>query len=327
MKRIDSPNKALDLFGAGKHGFRDGNKALGINPTELTADFFNHVQEELANLVEGTGQALNPADRTQIRTAILAMISSAQKAVIISNAVFDASVIDSEVVYWDAANNRFDEAIADGTVKQNAIGIADVTNNKVYAFGDTPLFLALTPGAKYYLSGTVAGAITSVLPATNAVQVGIAKTTTDLQTDIDATGNVGPATETTLGTVEKATTTEAKNFTADKFIDGERLRDAFNATGNAPFFACRAWVNFQGNGTIRGSGNISSITRSAAGTYTANLATAVPTNLYAAPATCNYSGQGDMIGTDSFTTTSFLIRIRIIGGGLVDRDVSAAVII
>jgi hypothetical protein len=75
MKRIDSANKAVDLFGAGKHGFRDGNKALGINPTELTADFFNHIQEELANLVEGAGAALNPADRTQVLIAIQALIN------------------------------------------------------------------------------------------------------------------------------------------------------------------------------------------------------------------------------------------------------------
>lgn len=76
MKRIDSANKSVDLFGAGKHGFRDGNKALGINPTEFNADWCNHVQEELANLVEGAGAALNPADRTQVLTAIQAIIQS-----------------------------------------------------------------------------------------------------------------------------------------------------------------------------------------------------------------------------------------------------------
>lgn len=74
MKRIDSANKSVDLFGAGKHGFRDGNKALGINPTELTADFFNHLQEEVSNVIEGAGIALDTNDRSQLKTAIEKMI-------------------------------------------------------------------------------------------------------------------------------------------------------------------------------------------------------------------------------------------------------------
>lgn len=191
MKRIDTTNKSVDLFGAGKHGFRNGNKAVGINPTEFDADWCNHVQEELANLVEGTGTALDVGDRTQIRAAIQSMIVSAQKAVIINLATFEASVANGEAVYWDSANSRFDEAIADGTTKQNAVGFADVTNSKVYAFGDAVLFAGLTPGARYYLSGAVAGAITTVQPATNVVQVGIAKTATELFIDIDANGGSG----------------------------------------------------------------------------------------------------------------------------------------
>ena len=43
-------------------------------------------------------------------------------------------------------------------------------------------------------------------------------------------------------------------------------------------FGCRAWVNFNGNGTvaIRGSGNVSSITDGGTGQYTVNLTTALP---------------------------------------------------
>lgn len=47
------------------------------------------------------------------------------------------------------------------------------------------------------------------------------------------------------------------------------------APGNAPLFACRAWVNFDGTGTvtIRGSGNVSSITDFGTGSYTVNFST------------------------------------------------------
>jgi hypothetical protein len=46
----------------------------------------------------------------------------------------------------------------------------------------------------------------------------------------------------------------------------------------ATAYGCRAWVNFNGTGTvaIRASGNVSSITDNAAGDYTVNFTTAMP---------------------------------------------------
>ena len=48
-------------------------------------------------------------------------------------------------------------------------------------------------------------------------------------------------------------------------------------TGDAPIYACRAWVNFNGTGTvaIRASGNVSSITDNNPGDYTVNFTTAM----------------------------------------------------
>ena len=56
-----------------------------------------------------------------------------------------------------------------------------------------------------------------------------------------------------------------------------------NAAGSAPMFACRAWVNFDGTGTvaIRASGNVSSITDNNTGDYTINFTTALPDADYA----------------------------------------------
>lgn len=70
MKRIDTATAAVDLFGAGKNGYRDGNKALGVAPTDLNASVFNAFQEELANIVEQAGFALNANDNTQVAKAI-----------------------------------------------------------------------------------------------------------------------------------------------------------------------------------------------------------------------------------------------------------------
>ena len=61
-------------------------------------------------------------------------------------------------------------------------------------------------------------------------------------------------------------------------------RTALNATGDAPIYACRAWVNFDGNGTvvIRNSGNVSSITDNGGnGDYNINFTTAMNGTNYA----------------------------------------------
>lgn len=50
----------------------------------------------------------------------------------------------------------------------------------------------------------------------------------------------------------------------------------------ATAYGCRAWVNFNGTGTvaIRASGNVSSITDNGVGNYTVNLSTSMPDTNY-----------------------------------------------
>ena len=49
-------------------------------------------------------------------------------------------------------------------------------------------------------------------------------------------------------------------------------------SGSAPIYGARAWVNFNGTGTvaIRASGNVTSITDNGTGDYTVNFTTAMP---------------------------------------------------
>jgi hypothetical protein len=60
--------------------------------------------------------------------------------------------------------------------------------------------------------------------------------------------------------------------------------------GSAPIYGARAWVNFNGTGTvaIRASGNVSSITDNGTGDYTVNFTTAMADANYAT----SYSGGG-----------------------------------
>jgi hypothetical protein len=73
-------------------------------------------------------------------------------------------------------------------------------------------------------------------------------------------------------------------------------------SGTAPIYMCRAWVNFNGTGTvaIRASGNVSSITDNGVGDYTVNFTTAMPD--------ANYSSQINGYSTfgAGYTATFFL---------------------
>jgi len=74
MHRIDTATKAVDLFGAGKHGFKNGDKANGIAATDLDAAMFNGVQEEIVGVIEAAGIALIKGDHTQLLAAIVGLI-------------------------------------------------------------------------------------------------------------------------------------------------------------------------------------------------------------------------------------------------------------
>ena len=95
----------------------------------------------------------------------------------------------------------------------------------------------------------------------------------------------------------------------------QRAKIALNATGTAPIYACRAWVNFNGTGAvaIRASGNVSSITDINVGMYKVNFTTAmIDANYSTVAATSAISGNHPWIeigaqynnSVDIYITTS-----------------------
>jgi len=73
--------------------------------------------------------------------------------------------------------------------------------------------------------------------------------------------------DTTLGLVRVCTPAEAAALADGMVLTPWRLRYALNAFGDAPMYAVRACVNFGSDGTVRCSGNISSVTRLGTGFY------------------------------------------------------------
>ena len=72
-------------------------------------------------------------------------------------------------------------------------------------------------------------------------------------------------------------------------------------------YKCRAWVNFNGTGTvaIRASGNVSSITDNGAGDYTVNFTQAMTDADYSTVASC---GRNTTSGGSS--TAAFLVEVN-----------------
>lgn len=80
----------------------------------------------------------------------------------------------------------------------------------------------------------------------------------------------------------------------------------------ATAYGCRAWVNFNGTGTvaIRASGNVSSITDNGTGAYTVNFTTAMPDANYSAfvDMTPSVSNAGSDTFPITYQTTSIEVR-------------------
>jgi hypothetical protein len=94
----------------------------------------------------------------------------------------------------------------------------------------------------------------------------------------------------------------------------------------ATAYGCRAWVNYDGTtaspNTIRGSGNVTSVTKSSTGNYTVNFTTAMPDVNYACTGTCEGNGETISVSTKTGRTTSAmpLIVTRFSAGANIQSD-------
>lgn len=79
-------------------------------------------------------------------------------------------------------------------------------------------------------------------------------------------------------------------------------------------YKCRAWVNFNGTGTvaIRASGNVTSITDNGTGDYTVNFTTAMPDANYSTLISSKaVSGSNSTSGQINFSDTELVRSVRL----------------
>jgi hypothetical protein len=176
-------------------------------------------------------------------------------------------------------------------------------------------------------------AVTGTLPVDNG-GTGLATLTANNLLAGNGTGTVNLIAPSTSGNIIRsngtafesvapiASTAEAEAGTNNtQYLTPLRLREGVNATGTAPIYAARAWVNFDGTtatpSTIRGSANVSSVSRDATGVYTVNFTTAMPNANYSTvlggKPTNNSNGQTGYKHSCLESTTS--VTLTTVGGG------------
>jgi len=107
------------------------------------------------------------------------------------------------------------------------------------------------------------------------------------------------------------------NGTNAASVSGSNLQFNSGYGSVATAYGCRAWVNFNGTGTvaIRASGNVTSITDNGTGDYTVNFTSAMPD--------ANYSVVSNgSVASGAGSTSGVVCSERLAAGPAFDRTVS-----
>ena len=106
------------------------------------------------------------------------------------------------------------------------------------------------------------------------------------------------------------------NGTSAASVSGSNFQFNSGYGSVATAYGCRAWVNFNGTGTvaIRASGNVTSITDNGTGDYTVNFTTAMPDVNYATllDSITVFNGTAGAYQSSGYSTGS--VRIGLFGG-------------
>lgn len=176
--------------------------------------------------------------------------------------------------------------LLDGATTATSTTIADADRVIVNDAG-TMVQVAMTDLATYFTGDITtvgaldSGSITSNFGAINNGSSNITTTgTISFGTLTDATTSV-----TSIKDEDDMASDDASALATQQsikaYVDDKSITQT---SGSAPYYGARAWVNFEGSAsgaTIRGSQNVASVTRNAAGNYTVTLTTAMSDTNYA----------------------------------------------
>lgn len=214
---------------------------------------------------------------------------------------------------------------ANSTISQPILQNPQITSQAVFAAGSNTVPSITTAGDTntgifFPAADTISitqGGVESVRFTGSAIQ---------LPTGVNQRLQIGSASNYSFGVMMNGDDFQIREAEDDNKV---RLRIKYNATSSLAgqlqlpiagsstlynAYVCRAWVNFDGTtspGTIRASGNVSSVTRNGTGDYTVNFSTSMPDANYAVATGPVDIGDGvGAVQHQSISTGSYRFRTR-----------------
>ncbi len=236
--------------------------ATTVSTANNALDTANAVDAKASTALSNSSTALNTANSIDVK-ATTALSNS-------STALSVANGIDAKAT----------SALSTANSAASTANTADANVNTALSTANTALSTANSIDAKATQAQQDASTALSTVTTQKGAANGIAPLDANVKIDPIYLPN---ATETVAGKAKIATTAIAQAGVNDTdFITAKKLRDALNASGEAPISACRAWVCFNGSTLeILNSLNILSITKIATGRFKLTFKVPMPTANFA----------------------------------------------